>query len=258
MGLLAKVQHVQDKNRTDYTWVVDELVESFKDERRDGIWHQNWFRPSGLTYKWGAGVCPRYWSYIFNSFERFETIDAQSGSRMGHGTDRHSVIQERLRESPHFVALERHLAMLNPTVQGSCDVVMLNEDGEEVIGEIKTTTQENFFKRQLEGPPHYNVLQVALYMHMAGLSKGFILIENNNTRQVMIFPVEYTEELRAEIEELLEWMRTVEEAVKVKQQLPERVMTKSSYNCKGCAFRKACWDGPEGDVRIERSPAYGG
>lgn len=263
MGLLAKIQHSASRQKAaDYEWVGAELERLFELEgqAQTDKWtkEQDWFRPSSLTYKWGAGMCARYWYYIFHQYPRFEKSEAQSVAVMGHGTKRHEVLQAQFQKFEEFVEEERALSMENPTLKGSCDLVM-QVDGEEIIGEIKTTKQETWFKRQLEGPPYYNILQVALYMHMAGAKRGFILIENNNTRQVLLFPVEYDEKLRADVEALFKWMRKVEQTTKDNEapaKLPQRCFTKSTYNCKGCPFRKECWEGPDGEVKLPVSPAY--
>ncbi len=264
MGLLAKIQHsASRKAAADYTWVGEKLEKLFlaDDQVQTDRWtqEQDWFRPSSLTYKWGSGVCARYWYYIFHKYPRFSKNDVEGVARMGHGTKRHSVLQDKFAEFEEFVEIERELKLDNPTLRGSCDLVLLI-NGEEEIGEIKTTKQETWFKRQLEGPPYYNILQLCLYMYMAGVNRGFLLIENNNNQEVLLFPVEFTDKLRADVEKLLEWMRTVEVATKgtegAEPLLPERCFTKSSYNCKACPFKKECWSGPEGDILITKSPAF--
>lgn len=266
MGLLAKIKHSASRvEAANYDWIGDRLEELFlaADQAQTDQWtkDQQWFRPSSLTYKWGSGMCARYWYYIFHQYPRFAKNDVKGVATMGHGTHRHEVLQEKFKQFDEFVEIERELKLENPTMRGSCDLVMLI-DGEEQIGEIKTTKQETWYKRQLEGPPYYNILQLCLYMHMAGVNKGFLLIENNNNREVLLFPVEYTDALRADVQALLDWMEEVEAATKDSESdpglLPERCFTKGSYNCKGCPFKKECWSGPEGDISLPKSPAYQG
>lgn len=266
MGLVKNLKGIGtarmgQRDVTDYSWVGKKLEALFEaeDQKQIDQWvkTQDYFRPSSLTYKWSEGMCPRYWHYIFNNQPRVGGNNASDIARMGYGTHRHSILQEQFEKMDEFVEMERPLTNENPTIKGSCDLVM-KVDGEEIIGEIKTTKHESWIRRQIEGPPHYNILQVCLYMHMSGCEKGFILIENNNTREVLLFPVEYTDELRLEIQELFKWMRLVEKTVKEDKLLPERAFTKGSYNCKGCPFKKQCWnvDG-DGDINIPASPAYG-
>jgi CRISPR/Cas system-associated exonuclease Cas4 (RecB family) len=70
--------------------------------------------------------------------------------------------------------------------------------------------------------------------------KGFFVIENKNTNELLIIPVKMTAKNNELIERVFEWMRTVK-ANSDADTLPMRPFTKSSWNCQGCPVRATCW-----------------
>ena len=83
-------------------------------------------------------------------------------------------------------------------------------------------------------------------MHVFKKDKGFFVIENKNTHEILILPIKMTDERRELVERIFEWMRTVKQASD-EDKLPKRPFTKKSWNCQSCPVRNTCW--PEGSYR---------
>jgi CRISPR/Cas system-associated exonuclease Cas4 (RecB family) len=128
----------------------------------------------------------------------------------------------------------------DPPIFGFMDLAVTWQ-GEEMIGEVKTTTQESWTTRQSTmKAPGYQLIQLLIYMKVFKKDKGFFVIENKNTNELLIIPVKMTAKNNELIERVFEWMRTVK-ANSDADTLPMRPFTKSSWNCQGCPVRATCW-----------------
>ncbi len=68
--------------------------------------------------------------------------------------------------------------------------------GEVYVVEIKGYKQETFDRFMLVGdPPEAAMLQCNLYLHLLGLKRGIILVENKNSQDLKIWVIEHNEEL---------------------------------------------------------------
>lgn len=199
------------------------------------------FAPSSF-YTHGNGVCPRYWYYAFNGAEFEYENTARQRANMDSGTAAGDRIAKLYREAGILIDDEVEVRHEDPPVFGFMDL-MVNWQGEEMIGEVKTTTTEAFSTRASKmQAPGYQLIQLLLYMYIFKKEKGFFVIENKNTHELLIVPVKMTDENKALIERVFDWMRMVHKNA-LEGELPKRPFTKSSFNCKSCPVKKKCWDG---------------
>ena len=208
------------------------------------------FAPSGIGY--GSGTCARRWFYDFNGGDiRQETSDTMGKANMAYGTDAHTRLQRIFSESGILVAEEEEVLHEDPPIRGYADLV-IHWQGKDVVGEIKTTTQESFVsKASKKQPAGYHLLQVLIYMKVFGFDTGFLLYENKNNQQIMILPVYMTEENEKFVNDVFDWMRKVY-ANWEDGNLPKRPYTQKSIACKSCPFSNHCWQDEDGTVLIER------
>lgn len=198
------------------------------------------FAPSGIGY--GNGTCPRYWYYAFNGAEFVYDTPAQAIANMDAGTAAGERIAKMLDNAGLLVEAERVAQLQDPPIFGYIDAVV-HWKGEEIIGEVKTTKQETWNYRAINGKaPGYQLIQLLIYMYIENKPRGFFLVENKNDHGILIFPVRMTDEYKALVENVLEWMRTVKKNAD-EGELPKRPFTKSSIPCKGCPVRDTCWEG---------------
>jgi CRISPR/Cas system-associated exonuclease Cas4 (RecB family) len=120
----------------------------------------------------------------------------------------------------------------------------VNWKGEEVLVEIKTT-YDNIWNLRLnnnEVPP-YQKMQLLIYMYATNHERGFFMTENKNTGELFVLPIRMTDENKAEVERVFEWMHKVKANADAQELLPTRPFTQASKQCKGCGIKNKCWEG---------------
>lgn len=240
--------------RFDVTKLADLLQTAYLAGRREPSDRQKKsFAPSGIGY--GAGTCPRRWFYDFSGgIMRVEDTDAMAIASMAYGTEAHERIQKVFETAGILVEAERQIITIDdpdlPPINGYVDLI-INWQGEEVVGEIKTTMQESYVSKKAKSTPAgYHLLQVLIYMKVLGLNKGFILYENKNTQQLLVIPVTWNVANKKLIDDTFEWMHLVFNNWK-EGKLPKRPFrSEKSVVCKSCPFRKHCWEDAEGEVSL--------
>lgn len=200
------------------------------------------FAPSGVGY--GNGKCPRYWHYAFNGAEFDNSKNtALNIANMDNGTDSGKRLAKYLEQAGILVSTEAPVKNIDPPIGGFMDA-MVTWKGEEVPVEIKTTRSETFNIRQSKmEAPGYQLIQLLIYMYVFKKPRGFFVIENKNTHELLVLPVRMTDQNKALIESVLEWMRTVHKNAQDPNSLPTRPFTKSSPSCKSCPVQATCWEG---------------
>lgn len=232
--------------------LVAALEGAYLKQKRENKWTQKkTFSPSSIGY--GHAVCPRYWCLAFTGAEFVERGDGLGIAVMANGTAAHSRIQTALKESGVLVAEEVEVTMTDPPIRGYMDV-LVSIDGEHVIGEIKTTSENIFNMKKTSGKPSANHLfQILIYMKATGKQKGFILYENRNDLNVLVIEVDFTKANEEILESALDWMRLVYKTYQ-EEDLPMRPYRNQTVKiCQNCPVNKVCWETlPEGTVKIPK------
>jgi CRISPR/Cas system-associated exonuclease Cas4 (RecB family) len=210
------------------------------------------FAPSGIGF--GHGKCPRYWYIAFDGAVFIESNTPQGVANMKTGIAAHDRLGELLeRSSLNVKGLEVEFQHNNPPIFGYIDAI-IDRAGEEVIGEIKTTRTEAFRARQAKmSPPDYHLIQILIYMYVREAESGFFMYEDKNTHELLIMPVYMDEENKQYVEDVFEWLRTVNQSWRDRK-LPEIPYRKNAKECKSCPVRDVCFDADQygkGDVRLE-------
>ena len=199
------------------------------------------FAPSSL-YPLGNGVCPRYWYYAFHGAEFEYENTARQRANMDSGTAAGDRIAKLFNEAGILNAAEFKVENVDPPIFGYGDLAVTWQ-GEQMVGEVKTTTAEGWNSRAAAmKAPGYQLIQLLIYMRVLKKEKGFFVIENKNTHELLVIPVKMTEANSALVDRVFEWMRTVKAASDA-DTLPTRPFTPKSFNCKSCPVQKTCWEG---------------
>ena len=147
------------------------------------------------------------------------------------------VCVKSLDDTDEVVETEVEIKNEYPPIRGFIDLVM-DWDGINVIGEIKTAKQEVWDTKQSEMKASANhTLQILTYMKLKEVDEGFFVYENKNTQELLIMPIQMNEKNKAVIDELFVWLCEVYDNYK-EGDLPMRPYTKSSYTCKNCPVKK--------------------
>jgi hypothetical protein len=180
--------------------------------------------------------------------------DAVAVANMAQGTQAHERLQKLISTMPQFKAEEEEITNEYPPIRGFIDLIM-EYDGETVIGEIKTAKQEVWDTRQSEMKPTANhMLQILTYMKLKNAKEGFFLYENKNTQEILVIPVSMNDRNKEIIENTFRWLESVWDNFQ-NGDLPRRPegATKSKMPCTYCPIKKECYTkgGPEGTVDLD-------
>lgn len=202
------------------------------------------FAPSGVGY--GSGTCPRQWFYAFTGgVVREDDTDTAGLANMAYGTDAHARLQAVFNESGILVEEERKVISEDPPIFGYADLV-IDWQGEEVVGEIKTTRSESYVSKKAKNQPAgYHLLQVLIYMKVLGLNKGFLLYENKNDQNLLLLPVTWNVANTKLIDDTFEWMRKVYANWQAGTKPKRPFRSEKSPACKSCPFTQHCWNDEE-------------
>ena len=227
------------------------LAESYLKQRRESKFtKKETFSPSSLGY--GNATCARYWKIAFDGADFVEKTDAMGIAIMSNGTEGHARLEQVFEDAGILEAKEVEVKLQDPPIRGYMDLIV-NWNGEKVIGEIKTTRTEAFQHRWNTGKPkENNLLQLLIYMKSQGAKYGFLLYEDRNTLEFMIMPFEMDAENEAFLEESLDWLRKVRKAWE-DGEVPNRPYMKRNKICQKCPVFDTCWadDAPEATIQIE-------
>jgi hypothetical protein len=231
---------------------ASEVEAAYLADNRAGFTQKKTFAPSTIGY--GHGNCARYWYMAFEGSDFADDADAKAKANMLNGTYVHDRIQTIMQKIPNgrIKEIEREMLKLDPPIRGFSDLIV-DWEGKEVIGEIKSAKDEVYSIRQaaMKGSGNHQ-LQLLIYMDIAEADQGFFYYENKNDNEFLIIPINMTESNRKLVEDTYTWLREVYQAYEDKT-IPNRGFTKSQSACKYCPVRKVCWDkqAPEGEVYIE-------
>jgi CRISPR/Cas system-associated exonuclease Cas4 (RecB family) len=213
------------------------------------------FAPSTIAYS--HGECPRYWYLAFDGQTFEDNADAYGAANMTAGTKSHERIQQamidpgiaKIFESDEGPTTEFKIVNNDPPIFGYGDA-MINWEGEEIVGEIKTMLNEGFeYRKKTLKPKTGHLIQLLIYMKILKKSKGVLIYENKNNHELLIIPVEVTDHYRQWIDNTFQWMRDVRKTW-VDRQLPTKNYRSNSKICKTCPIQKACADAGEGVVKM--------
>lgn len=207
------------------------------------------FAPSTIAFS--HGECPRYWYLAFEGADFTDNADAYGAANMTAGTKSHERIQEAMGNVPGFlVDSEFKITYDNPPIFGFGDV-MLNWEGSELLGEIKTMPNDAFEYRKLSGKPKVgHLVQLLIYMKIKNKNRAVLIYENKNNHDLLVFPVELNQYMYEWVENTFDWMRTVRKAWEDKT-LPTKNYRSNSKICKTCPIREACDKAGSGVLQIK-------
>jgi CRISPR/Cas system-associated exonuclease Cas4 (RecB family) len=207
------------------------------------------FAPSTIAY--GHGECARYWFLAFEGGTFEDNADPFAGANMTNGTLSHGRIQKAMADAGILVADEFKITYSDPPIFGYGDV-MLDWEGEELLGEIKTMMNEGFEYRKMHRRPKAgHLIQLLIYMKILQKKKAVLIYENKNNHELLVLPVEINDYYIKWVNQAFEWMRTVRKAWENKT-LPEKNYRSNSKICKSCPLAKVCADAGKGDIKIDR------
>jgi CRISPR/Cas system-associated exonuclease Cas4 (RecB family) len=205
------------------------------------------FAPSTIAY--GHGECARYWYLAFEGGEFEDYADPFAGANMTNGTKSHERIQKAMEDAGILIDSEFKITYQDPPIFGYGDV-LLDWNGEELLGEIKTAMAEGFeYRKKSRKAKSGHLIQILIYMKILKKAKGVLIYENKNNHELLAIPVEVNDYYIKWVDQAFDWMRTVRKAWEDKK-LPSKNYRSNSKICKTCPLAKVCSSAGEGELRI--------
>lgn len=242
---------------------IEKKIESFLDSeqliakirsgytinRVDKFTTKKTFAPSTIAFS--HGECARYWYLAFEGGVFEDNADAYGGANMTAGTKSHERIQEAMGNVPGFlVDSEFKITSNDPPIFGYGDVI-LNWEGEDLLGEIKTMPSEGFEYRKMHGKPKTgHLVQLLIYMKILKKERAVLIYENKNNHELLILPVVLSDYYAGWVDRAFDWMRDVRKAWEDKT-MPEKNYRSNSKICKTCPLSKVCAVAGTGDIKLK-------
>lgn len=227
--------------------LIEKIQSGYTAKRGPRHQQKKTFAPSTIAY--GHGECARYWYLAFDGGTFEDNADAFAGANMTNGTKSHERIQAAMGDAGFLKDSEFKITSNDPPIFGYGDV-MLEWNGEDLLGEIKTMMNEGFEYRKINKRPKAgHLVQLLIYMKILQKRKAVLIYENKNNHELLVLPVQINDYNLQWVNQAFDWMRTVRKAW-VDRTLPEKTYRSNSKICKNCPLSKICVDAGKGDVRI--------
>lgn len=229
--------------------LIEKIQSGYTVKRVSKFTQKKTFAPSTIAFS--HGECPRYWYLAFEGATFEDNADAYGAANMTSGTKSHERIQEAMGNVEGFlVDSEFKVTYNDPPIFGFGDVI-LNWEGSELLGEIKTMPNEGFEYRKASGKPKVgHMVQLLIYMKILNKSKAILIYENKNNHELLVFPIELNSYMYQWVENAFEWMREVRKAWENKT-LPTKNYRSNSKICKTCPIRDACDQAGSGEIKLK-------
>ncbi len=246
--MLKGVPKDKKENAIDPDGLVKAIQHGYVAERGTKFTTKKTFAPSTLAYS--HGECARYWYIAFDGADFEDNSDAYGVANMTSGTLSHGRIQKAMRDAGILIEDEFKITYVDPPIFGYGDV-MLNWQGEPLLGEIKTMMSEAFEYRKASGKPKTgHLIQLLIYMKILKKKNAVFIYENKNNHELLILPVEVNDYYVRWVDQAFDWMREVRKAW-VDRTLPSKNYRSNSKICKTCPVQKACAAAGDGTIKLK-------
>ena len=246
-NLLKQVMGPMPVDKENMDALIKKINSGYIAKRGTRYQQKKTFAPSTIAY--GHGECPRYWYLAFEGGEFEDYADPFAGANMTNGTKSHERIQQAMEDAGILVDSEFKITNQDPPIFGFGDV-MLNWQGEELLGEIKTAMAEGFeYRKKSRKAKTGHLIQLLIYMKILKKAKAVLIYENKNNHELLAIPVEVNDYYIKWVDQTFEWMRTVRKSWEDKI-LPKKNYRSNSKICKTCPLAKVCASAGEGEIKI--------
>jgi len=147
------------------------------------------------------------------------------------GSDKNPDIELIESESPFKEQVDDFL------ISGRIDnLILVKPSGKHVLVEVKSAKSLDYINE----PPHYNVMQLQLYMHFTKIHDGILLFVDKTNLRRKTFTIPYNEKMA---EEIINRFRKLHKNLK-EDILPDpeaREVQKTLWMCRFCEYKEKCY-----------------
>lgn len=189
--------------------------------------------------------CARRAVYLFRGITFNPTKDARTLRVFGNGHGFHERISSYFEEMGIVISKEEEISLVDPPIPKAFIDMIIDWHGPTIL-EFKSIGEDGFaWRKQLNKPKDDHVQQVRIYGRIKQIDRMFIIYENKNTQEILIFKVEQDDEA---INKLFDKWRKIVRIVETGN-LPKRpVKSIESKKCQYCEVKDLCWSDPDGGI----------
>ncbi|QHW35834.1 hypothetical protein GZH47_33625 (plasmid) [Paenibacillus rhizovicinus] len=220
--------------------VLEPMIKSYYHEsQKDGN------RPMrGKLHPSTIGMCDRRIVFDMIMVPK-EANDAQLMRIFDNGHGMHHRYEKMFEDMGILVQAEMRIELEN--ISGHTDAWVkirsfANPHGEDYLVELKSAFSKSFewmVKNNLPKKEHR--AQLTFYMHLTGIKKGIIFVENKDTQEVWEYELEYDPALGQQL--MNKAHRLIEMAQQRRLPAIEKGYTPSNYKCAQCPYNIYCHAG---------------
>ena len=141
------------------------------------------FYPSML-----GNLCDRYLYLAYNGKLGDQVIGAKTARIFDHGGSLEVRMKKYFERTGIFLASEQSVRVNNPPISGRYDFLLKHEEYGRVILELKSINDKGF-KALIDIPKPEHLIQLQIYLNLAGVENGVVLYENKNDQELKAFKV---------------------------------------------------------------------
>jgi len=163
------------------TWLLKHLESNLQYTKKWTV--SDVFYPSML-----GNPCDRYLYLAYNGKLVDQVIGAKTARIFDHGGSLEVRMKKYFERTGLFLAAEQPVKLNNPPISGRYDFLLKHEEYGRVLLELKSINDKGF-KALIDIPKPEHLVQVQIYLNLAGIENGVVLYENKNDQVLKAFKV---------------------------------------------------------------------
>ena len=179
---------------------------------------------SGVFYPSMLGnPCDRNLYLAYTGQLPSQVIDARTVRIFDVGNSLEVRMKNYFERTGIFLASEQSVKFMNPPISGRYDFLLRHEEYGRVILELKSINDRGF-KDLIDVPKSDHLIQLQIYLNLAGMEHGIVLYENKNDQKLKAFKV---------VQDINLWNSIIERCMRVQTMVPTEIpsLCKDNFFC---------------------------
>ena len=132
--------------------------------------------------------CERYLYLAYNGKLGDQVIGAKTARIFDTGSSLEARMKKYFERTGLFLAEEQSVRLNFPPISGRYDFMLKHEEHGRIILELKSINDKGF-AALIEAPKPEHLIQLQIYLNLAGVDNGVVLYENKNDQTLKAFKV---------------------------------------------------------------------
>lgn len=163
------------------TWLLKHIDNNLKYTKKWTV--KDVFYPSML-----GNPCDRYLYLAYNGRLDDQVIEAKTARIFDNGSALEVRMKKYFERLGLFLAEEQQVRLNLPPISGRYDFLLKHEEHGRIILELKSINDKGF-SALIDSPKHEHIIQLQIYLNLAGVDNGVVLYENKNDQTLKAFKV---------------------------------------------------------------------